>query len=103
MAIYRHTKTRKISNITLADRLSNQISAYGTDIEYLLPGGIFFLELLVVESSKTVILKDGNGETMATGLTGFSQDHSPILCEEGFTIEGDAEYIKGFVLRDAFE
>lgn len=102
MAIYRSKKTRKFLNITLADRLANQISAYGTDESMALPGGIFCLELLVVESSKTVILKDGAGVTIATGLTGFSQDHSPILCDEGFTVEGDAEYIKGFIIQDAF-
>jgi hypothetical protein len=102
MPIYRHKNLRAIAEITPTDRLRNQVTFVGSDEVLSLPNGIFFLELLVLEGAKTVAIKDGNGDTIATGLTGFEQDHSPLRCDRGIEFVGDIEFAKGFILEDAF-
>lgn len=99
MAIYRHKNLRALTNITLGERLSNQVLISGADQKLLTPKGIFFLEFLKSEDSTVVSIKDGNGDTIATGLTGFDQDHSPLRCDNGIEFVGDVEFAKGFVLE----
>jgi len=103
MAIYRHTNLRALAEITPEQRLSNQVTFSGsTELVLSVPKGIFFLELLVLESSKTTTIKDGDGNTIATGLTGYSQDHSPLRCDRGIEFVGEIEFAKGFVLNGVF-
>lgn len=102
MAIYRHQNLRALSDISLAERMNNQVELLGTNEKLFLTKGIFFLELLVIEAGKTVTIKDGAGRTIATGLTGFEQDYSPLRCDYGIEFVGDVELAKGFVLEEVF-
>ena len=103
MAIYRHRNLRALAEITPEQRLSNQVTFSGSsELTLSVPNGIFFLELLILESSKSVDIQDGNGTTIATGLTGFSQDMSPLRCDRGITFGGEIEFAKGFVLEGIF-
>ena len=102
MSIYRHDNLRAIQSFSLGDRLGNQVEIVGTDEKLLSKKGIFFLELLVVEAGKTVTIKDGKGRVIATGLTGFEQDFSPLRCDYGIEFVGKVELAKGFIIDSVF-
>jgi len=102
MTIYRHKNLIGLANITIADRMNNQVTFVGSNESLSVTKGIFFLEMLVLESGKTVAIKDGEGNTIATGLTGFEQDFSPLRCDYGIEFVGDVEFAKGFVLEGIF-
>jgi hypothetical protein len=102
MAIYRHRNVRGLSEIAQSHRLSNQIEFSGNNESLDVPRGIVFLELLILEAGKTVTIRDGEGRTISTGLTSFSQDYSPLRCDYGIEFIGDIVFAKGFVLEDVF-
>lgn len=103
MAIHRQQNLRNVDSILLQNRLSNQLAISGTNESIILTKGIFFLELLIIETGKTVTIKDGDGRTIATSLTSFSQDYSPLRCDHGIQFTGDVILAKGFVVEDAFQ
>jgi len=103
MAIYRAVSCRNIAEILSSDRLSNQIVFTGNSGNILsVPKGIFFIEFLQAESGGSLTIEDGNGTIIATGLTEFSQDYSPLRCDRGVTITGDIALVKGFAIEDIF-
>lgn len=102
MAIYRPYTTKALSNFSESDRHNNQVVMSGTDETYPLSDGIFFLEFLEMDSG-TATIKDGKGRTIATGVTAFNQDRSPIRCDYGITVEGDASIAKGFFALGVLE
>lgn len=103
MAIYKAETRRALSRITPEERLSNQIIFTGSsDNSIAVPQGIVFIELLIVDGAGSIEFKDGNGDVIATGVTDFSQDHSPLRCDRGVTMTGDVAIAKGFVIADAF-
>jgi len=102
MAVYRHRNVRGLSEIAVAHHFSNQIELSGTNESLSVPNGIFFLELLVIEAGKTVTILDGEGRTISTGLTGFTQEYSPLRCDYGIEFIGDVEFAKGFIIEDVF-
>jgi hypothetical protein len=93
---------KALSPISQAVRLSNQVVLSGTNDAYSVPKGIFFLEFLEM-SSGTATIEDGDGNTIATGVTAFSNDHSPLRCDLGITITGSISMAKGFHIPDVFE
>lgn len=99
MAIYRSKNRRAIVEISPENRLSNQVTIYGTDEQMILKDGIFFLEFLAADTGGSVTIKDGKGEILGTGITNFSQDHSPLRCDYGIELEGDVAFAKGFVIQ----
>lgn len=102
MSIYRPENSRVIQSITPSDRLSNQVVIVGTNEKLLSKKGVFFLELLILPTSGTVIIKDGKGKIIASGLTGFEQDFVPLRCDYGIEFVGDVELAKGFMIENVF-
>jgi hypothetical protein len=103
MTIYRTENRRAIAEILPEERLSNQVVFYGNSGNVLsIPKGAFFLELLIVEGAGTVEVKDGDGKIVASGVTDFSQDHSPLRCDKGITLTGSIAIAKGFVVENLF-
>jgi len=98
MSIYKTQNNRPLSGYGPAQRASGQVVLYGTSPSILIPNGIFFLELLQVSAGVT--LTDGDGVTIATGVTSFEQDQSPLRCDKGLTITGTVLIAKGFVVEE---
>jgi len=83
--------------------LSNQVTFSGSTGNTLsVPNGAFFLELLIVDGAGVIEIKDGNGDVITTSATDFAQDHSPLRCDKGITLNGDIAFAKGFVIEDLF-
>ena len=78
--IYKPKNDRPIATIQQADMVNNQRILSGTDPEYLTSRGVFFLDTLVVEAGKTVVIKDGNDETVVSAMTSFSSSKNHIRC-----------------------
>jgi hypothetical protein len=95
---YRHPSGKVLTRIAIEDRFNNQLVLSGTNPEQLLPKGIFFLEVLVL-SSGTATIADGKGIAIMTGISGFTQEISPLRCDYGITITGAVLYAKGFVVE----
>jgi len=102
MSVYTAPNNRKVQAIDL-DRYNDQVILYGTDESFLVPNGIFFIEYLEADKLGTVTIKDGDGTTIASGISTFNQDRSPIRCDYGVQVVGDLAILKGFVLRNVFE
>lgn len=102
MAIYKPTENRALAEILPEERLSNQVVISGTNDSLSAPKGIFFLELLQLEAGKSITIADGDGNIIATGVTSFEQEHSPLRCDKGITITGDVQFGKGFVINAVF-
>lgn len=103
MAIYKPSNARALADISAETRLSNQIVFYGGSGNTIaVPKGIFFLEFLQVEGAGTIDITDGDGNTIASGVTDFSNDHSPLRCDKGVTLTGSLKMAKGFVLDGVF-
>jgi len=96
MAVYRAENQSPFEINPDVRRHVNQVIFSGTDQSIKVESGFFMLELIVVPSGETVTLTDGTGRAMISGLTGFSQEHSPMKCEKGLTITGNVEIAKGF-------
>jgi hypothetical protein len=78
MAVYRTKNLRPISKITPELKLDNQVVLTGTDQDYLVSNGIFFLE--------------------SSG--GFTNDHDPLRCDYGIQLTGTVRMAKGYYLTD---
>lgn len=103
MTIYRPENSRALEEISMESRLSNQIVFYGNSGNTIsVPNGIVFIEFLQVEGAGTISITDGNSVTVASGITDFSNDHSPLRCDRGITITGSLKIAKGFVVEDVF-
>jgi hypothetical protein len=103
MAIYRPINTRALADISMETRLSNQIVFYGNTGNTLsVPKGSVFIEFLQVEGAGSIDIEDGDGNTVVSGLTDFSNDHSPLRCDKGITLTGSLKIAKGFVLDGIF-
>ena len=101
--IYKPKHDRPLATIQQADMVNNQRILSGTDPEYLTDNGVFFLDTLVIESGKAVTIKDGNDETIVTGLTtGFSSSKNHIRCDNGIKITGDVLMAKGYIIENVF-
>lgn len=104
MAIYIAPNNRKIpvSEIQL-QKGNDQVIFSGSNDKLLVDKGVFFLEFLEAKSTTTVNLKDGKGSTIATGVSSFSNDQSPLRCDYGLEVVGDVTMLKGFIVRNVFE
>lgn len=103
MSIYRQPNARSFHNITTGDRVTNQFIISGSDDVLLLPKGVAFIELLITKAGSSIEIKNGKGVTISTGITDFQQDMSPLRCDYGFTIVGDIEFAKGFIMDQVFD
>jgi hypothetical protein len=102
MSVYRHPNCRAIVEITPAERLSNQVIFEGTNQSISVTKGVFLLSHMEIETGKTVTIKDGQGTTLATGITGFSRDYVPLRCDYGIEIVGDVVFAVGSVHEEIF-
>ena len=103
MSIYRAKNGRAIAEILPEERLSNQVIFSGNTGNVLsVPRGAVFLEVLIVDGSGAIEIKDGDGDVISTGVTDFSQDHSPLRCDKGITLTGSIAFAKGFVINEMF-
>ena len=100
--IYKPKHDRPLATIQQADMVNNQRILSGTDPEYLTDKGVFFLDTLVIESGKTVIIKDGNDETVVSGMTSFSSSKNHIRCDNGIKFTGDVLMAKGYIIENVF-
>ena len=98
MAIYRNEVNRSLVNISQDEKMSNQIILYGTDQSFPVSNGFFFLEYLQVDGAGTVTIKDGENNTISTGVTTFSNDYVPLVCPYGIELKGDVAMAKGFFI-----
>lgn len=96
MAIYKPTNAISVSNITSGQRMSNQIVISGTNQQFIVTGGAFYLESIDV-SSGTVDVSDGAGIPMASIGTHDFND-SPMICEDGIQMVGTVLMAKGFAV-----
>lgn len=100
MATYRSKNTRTISGYNASQRSTGQVILSGTNPSISCPGGIFFLEMLQVDDTGAgVTITDGNSVAIATGVKSFSQDQSPVRCDDGLTLTGTVIMAKGFVVE----
>jgi hypothetical protein len=97
MAIYRPTTTRPLPNIKEADKYNNMVILSGTNQEFIQSGGVFFLDYL---TGTSVTIKDGDGNTIVSGLSNFALSESPIRCDNGISITGTVVIAKGFYLAN---
>lgn len=103
MAIYKASNPRAFADISYETRLSNQIVFYGnTGNTISVPKGVVFIEMLQVEGAGSIDISDGDGNTIASGVTDFSNDFSPLRCDYGVTLTGSLKIAKGFVLDGVF-
>ena len=102
MAIYKAQNRRQIAQITWEERLSNQVILSGKDDSLSVPRGIFFLEYLEADKFGTVTIKDGDGDTICSGISAFHNEQVPLRCDKGIEIVGDVTIAKGFVVEDVF-
>lgn len=98
MAIYKSPYTPGLVDLSPERRISNQIIISGTNDSFSAPNGIVLIELLQIEAGKTITIQDGDGTQIASGVTSFDQEISPLRCDKGFTITGDVEFGKASVI-----
>lgn len=102
MAKYQSRNARKVV-VEEQDRYNEQVILTGNNESFLVPKGVFFIDYVEAVSGTTVTLTDGNGQTIVSSLSSYSQEYSPLKCEGGVTITGNVVMVKGFVLRQVFE
>lgn len=105
MAIYfaQNVKGHKaLSHIDDKDKYNNQVIFNGTDEEYEVPNGIFFLEFVSTPTGNTVTITDWSNNTVADGISDFNQEHSPLRIEGGIKVSGQVTLLKGFFLREVY-
>jgi len=100
----KYTPSRKLPDgiITAERMLQNQVTFYGTDQSISVQKGTFLLTTLVADGSGSVTIKDGDGNTMLTGVTSFTQDHVPLRCDSGIQITGDVAFAVGSAFPGVF-
>jgi hypothetical protein len=102
MGIYRVKNSRALAALD-TNRFDNQVVLSGENEQILVQTGIFSLEFLEAELGTTVTIKDGNGITIASGVSSFSQDHKPLKCEYGIKIVGKVSMAKGSIYEGIFQ
>lgn len=102
MAVYRSTNNKTLNGYNPSIRISGQVVLSGTDPEFVSDNGVFFLEMLQLGTGVTVTLKDGDDVTIATTVSSFSQDQSPLRCDKGIKITGTVIMAKGFIMEGCF-
>jgi hypothetical protein len=102
MSIYRAENLRSI-RLSDYNKSDNQVIFSGENESYIVHRGIFLLEYLEAESGTTITIKDGNGRIMASGVSSFSQEHSPLRCEYGIEFVGTLSMAKGYFMEGVFE
>jgi len=80
-------------------RANNQVVITGNNETYPVSRGIFFIEHVEAAAGTTITIIDGSGVTMAAGVSAFSNDYSPLRCDNGIEITGNVAMLKGFILR----
>ena len=85
------------------DRYNNQRVLSGTDAEFLLPKGIFFVEYIQLDTGDTIDLKDGKGNIIAAGILSVPPMYSPIRCDYGVQVSGDVLMLKGFFVDNVLD
>lgn len=83
-------------------KCNDQVILSGVNEAYLVPKGVFMLEYFEAKATTTIILKDGKGNIIGSGVSAFSNDQSPLRCDYGIMIVGEVTMLKGFILRDVF-
>ena len=101
MSVYTAPNNRKVSLLE-GDRYRDQVIVTGTNESFPVPKGIFNIEFFEAATGTTITIKDGEGTTIASGVSSFSQDHSPIRCDYGFEIVGEVAMLKGYAVRNVF-
>jgi hypothetical protein len=102
MAIYQ-PKTNAPVQIFAQDMIRNQKVLSGTDPTILVEKGIFFLDTLVLAAGETVDLADGEGNVIATGVTGFVLTNNHLRCDYGIIITGEVLFAKGYTIQGVLE
>lgn len=103
MAQYLSTKRANISSSAYRDaQLNNQVVISGNDETYSVAKGVFCIEHIEAVSGTTIIIKDGLGATVASGVSYFASDRSPIRCDYGIAITGNVAMLKGFVIESVY-
>jgi hypothetical protein len=101
MARYIAPNNRKVT-ISERDRFNDQVILSGVNESYPVTKGIFFLEYVEAASGTTVIIKDGSGNVIISGIDTWGQDHSPIRCDYGVEFVGNLKIAKGFYVANVF-
>jgi len=101
MPIYQAPNNRKVP-LNGSEHFNDQIILSGVDQAFLVNNGVFFIEHFEAATGTTIIIEDGQGNTIASGVTSFTQDHSPIRCDYGVSITGNLAMLKGFIMRNVF-
>lgn len=85
------------------DMIRNQKVLAGENPTILVEKGIFFLDTLILDSGETVDLADGNGNVIATGVTGFVLNNNHLRCDYGIIITGNVLLAKGYSVQGVLE
>jgi hypothetical protein len=93
--MYNSTNFRTLARPSGQEVINNQIILTGTE-ELVLDDGVFMLEYL--DAAAEVTVSDGKGETIAV-MQSFSQDHSPLRCNNGIKFSGAIKMAKGYKIE----
>ena len=100
MAKYISTLRANGSSSAFRDaQLNNQVVISGNNESYSVTKGIFFVEHVEAVTGTTIVIEDGLGNTIASGISYFASDRSPIRCDYGITITGNVAMLKGFIVE----
>ena len=100
MTIYKPYEDNPLKSFSFGDMVNNQRVLSGTNPELSSTKGSFFLETLIIESGKSVTIKDGKGQTIASGVTSFESAINPLRCDYGIFFTGDVVFAKGFIAEN---
>lgn len=81
---------------------TDQIVITGEDEEHLLRDGVFFIEFISVPEGESITIYDGKDNLVASNVTSFASDHSPIRCDYGVKITGNVSLFKGKPIHGVF-
>jgi hypothetical protein len=101
MARYIAPNNKKLS-LSERDKYSDQVIMSGVNESYPVAKGVFFLEYVEAATGTTVVIKDGHGNVIISGIDKWDQDHSPIRCDLGVEFVGNLKIAKGFFLAGVF-
>ena len=102
MGLYQSENNRPIGLDAERVKFNDQVVLSEASPEFLVDKGVFMLEYLLANTGETVTLIDGKDRTIVSGISEFSNDHSPLRCNYGIKITGNVVIAKGYVVRNIF-
>ena len=100
--MYRAQNHLSISADTInAARFNNQVIFNSGDSNPTIacPNGMVFVDYMELTAGATVTIKDGDGDTVATGVSGFDMTYTPMRLDHGMQITGTVLMLRAFIIE----